>query len=415
MKLYNHIILLIILISILCYFLYQKKLKQYFTIPISKPNLNIHSSSAPLWVNQNIEKISQNLETYETIFHPSEYFSYTNRSIDNSEDYYVGFYFEITNPISDIVIGLHHTDLDKMKKPAYNVDFGMHFLPDNKIQIKEKFDPYLESEIIKGQHIIQNLSYCFHKNKKCLGTKNTFHIQNDKCFAILIDQNMINYIIVQKNDNNIPDSALLFHQSKNQFSYPLYPVILNKSQDNTIKTFKWCTSTLELPPAEYSVEYISEQKYNLIENSRGPLKQLIRPSESFSPAPIDNPEEFLFPWERKLEITEANIDLKQKILNIKVKAYNITQDLLSKMYGVNILLSVNLPEKKNKVLLIPYIPIIQKNNLVLDSNDIISMSVNISNQLSYFYAKDLRIQVVLRIGEFTSDKNIKSDYFIFNF
>ena len=417
MKLPNTIVIISLLIIILFYFQYRKQYKQHFTVPLVKPELNIHKTSSPLWINEDINKIKLDNKTFQQFFHPTEKVFYTNRSIDNSEDYYVGIYFEITDPIEDIKIGLHHTTLENLKNPISNLDFCFSFLTDNRLQIIEKVDPYQKTDMVTGQYMIQNLSYCSYKNKKCLETPNTLNIKEDKCFVIIIDQNFINYIIVKKNMfTNEVEGGLIIHQSKNKYKYPLYPVMINNKTINKIKDFKWCTSTSEVPELKYSVEFITKQKYNILEDSRMPTKPLTGYPWDVAPAPT--PEEkksILYDWERKIEVVSGNMDMVNKILNLYVKVYNINQDYIDKIYGVNILLSVDLPKKKNKNLVIPYIPYQKKNDLIINQNDIISMPVDMSHHMKYFYNKNIRVQVVLRLGEFTAEKNITSDFYILDF
>lgn len=417
MKLPINLIILSILIIILCYFQFQKKYQQHFTVPLSKPQLNIHKSNSLLWINQNIDKIKLDTKNFHKIFHPTEKVFYTNRSIDNSEDYYVGFYFEITDPIENIKIGLHHTTLENLKNPINNIDFCYNFLPDNKLQIIEKVNPYQNTDMVTGQHIIQNLSYCSYKNKKCLDTPNTLNITDDKCFVIIIDQNLINYIIVKKNKlTQEINGGLIIHQSRNNFEYPLYPVIINTKKINKIRDFKWCTSEVKLPEQEYSVEFITKQKYNYLENSRNPPQPLQGYPWDIAPAPTPvEKKSILYDWERKIEIVSGNVDMKNKKLFLYLKVYNITQDFLRKIYGVNIILSVDISSKKNKKLVIPYIPHQTKEKLNMNENNIVSLAVDMSHHLQYFYNKNIRAQVLLRLGEFTTDKNISSDFYVLDF
>ena len=417
MKLPKVLIILSILIIILFYFQFQKKYQQHFTVPLSKPQLNIHKSSSILWINEAMDKIKLDTKTFHTIFHPTEKVFYTNRSIDSSEDYYVGFYFEITEPLQDIKIGLHHTTLENLKNPINQLDFCFNFLPESKLQIIEKVNPHQKNDMITGQHLTQNLSYCFHKNKKCLETPNTINIQDEKCFAILIDQNMINYMILKKNMSTQEiKGGLLFHQSQNKFKYPLYPVIINHNKINNIKDFRWCTSEVEIPDLKYSVEFITKQKYNKLENSRNPPNPLKGYPGDIAPAPTPITEkQFLYDWERKIEILSGKVDMENKILHLYVKVYNITQDYLRKIYGVNILLSVDLPNKKHKKLIIPYIPHQKENNLIMNKNNIISMAVDMTAHLKYFYNRKIRAQVVIRLGEFTTDKNLTSNFYVLDF
>lgn len=412
MIVYKFLILLTIIIIILFYFNHKKKITQYFSVPLNKPQLNIHGTDKLLWMNQDMKKIKQDTKDFQTIFIPSNHLFYTNRSIDNNLDQYLGFYFEITEPLNNIQIGFHHAKMEDFKKPIYNIDFGFNFLNNQKLQIIEKFNPYIETEMATGQYVIQNISYCFLKNKKCLNTQNTVNINDDYNFAILIDQNMINYIIVKKHSSSdVPNSGLLLHQSKNKFTYPLYPVILNSKQENKIKKFRWCTSTLELAPTDYSVELLTKQKYNQI--GLPPKVSLNRDTDISVPAPSIPKEKISF--DREIEILHAHINNNNRVIHIIAQVKNITQKFLSNIYGVNILLSIPLKNKKHKKLLIPYIPLMTDNNMTLDNEDKLKMAVYAGDHLPYFYNRDIRIQVVLRLGEFTSIENIVSNDYIIDF
>ena len=61
---------------------------------------------------------------------------------------------------------------------------------------------------------------------------------------------------------------------------------------------------------------------------------------------------------------------------------------------------------------IQYIPLIQENDLVLDSNQVVKMSVSLADHLAYFYQKDLQVKVVFRLGEFTTTDNIHSPNYL---
>ena len=418
MNYYCEIIILVIFILLLFYFRHKKLITQHFTISSSKPKIIIQNKTQMLWINQEMKNIETNVSDFTTSFLSAETPSYTNRSINSDMDFYQGFYFKLGDNVSNLKIGLHNGKLLDFQNPISDIDFAFSFLEGNKLQITEKYNPYIENALPKGKPNIIDIDYCQNKNKTlCLETKNTIQYQPEYGFAILIHENMINYCLLNINpQTRKPESALLIHQSTNKFTYPLYPLILNTEKRNKFQEFKWCSSQVVPPPTEYSVELLNPVKYGLL--AEPPQESLNRyapqPSQTdLNPSgPAPAPEIPLFPWDRKIEILHAILYRPNKMLNIFVKAQNINSLFLERLYGVNILLSI---PKKNKNLVIPYIPLISDNNLTLDENSVINMEVYIGDHLSYFYQKDIQVKVVLRLGEFTSQENIVSNSFILKY
>ena len=88
----EYIISLLLLIIIFIYFLHQKAKKDYFSVPLTKPKLIIKTGDNLLWINKNLKKIIVDTTDFSTNFSPTNFVSYTNRSINNATDYYQGFY-----------------------------------------------------------------------------------------------------------------------------------------------------------------------------------------------------------------------------------------------------------------------------------------------------------------------------------
>ena len=101
-----------------------------------------------------------------------------------------------------------------------------------------------------------------------------------------------------------------------------------------------------------------------------------------------------------------------KILNLYVKVYNIDQQFLDRMFGVTIILSNDVSERK---LNIPYIPYIQQEKLVLGEDNDIIVNLDISKSVNFFYKKNLNVQVLFRLGQFTTQGNILSNSFKITF
>ena len=423
----TNLIALFLLIIIFIYFLHQKAKRDYFSIPLTKPKLIIKKEDNLLWINKNLNKIQIDTSNFSTRFQPTNFVSYTNRSINNSNDYYQGFYFQSMDDLNNIKIGLHHGKMQDFQKPLDKLDFAFHFQEGNKLQIEEKFNPYLDTMVSTGSHNYVDINYCHSRPKKiCQKTSNSLDIGKLQAFAILIYDNLVNYLLIQLKEEKIggdddskvrliPESSILIHQSRNKINYPLYPVILNQKNENSIKEFYWCVSAITPPPTIYSAELLNPVNYGL---------QPLPPQESLEryapePAitdltlpPAEPPAGPIYPWDRKLEILNARLDKESKMLSLFVKTINMSQTYLEKLYGVSIILSLSSKTQKNKTLTIPYIPLIQENDLVLDSNQVVKMSVSLADHLAYFYQKDLQVKVVFRLGEFTTTDNIHSPNYL---
>lgn len=411
------LIALLLLIIISIYFIYKKAKIDYFSVPLTKPNLIIKTGDNLLWINNNFKNIQIDTSNFSTKFLSTNFVSYTNRSINNSTDYYQGFYFQSLNSLSNIKIGLQNGKLQDFQTPIENLDFAFHFQEGNKLQIEEKFNPYLETLAAKGSYQYVDINYCHSRpKKKCERTRNSFDIGNTQNigFAILIFDNLVNYILIKDKENN-DKSAILIHQSRNKINYPLYPVILNQKNDNIIKEFNWCVSDIVPPPTIYNAELLNPVKYE--QESLPPQESLYRfspqPSSSdLDLTPAEPPALPIYPWDRKLEILNARLDNESKMLSLFVKTINMNQTYLDRLYGVSIILSLSTKNKKHKTLNIPYIPLIQVNDLTLDANNVVKMSLSLADHLTYFYQKDLQVKVVFRLGEFTTNDNIHSPNYL---
>lgn len=413
---YITIIVLIVLLILFFYFRNKKLLKQYFSISTTKPKVIIQKKDTLLWINPDLKNIEFNIKNLNIDFLPTSMISYTNRSINSEMDFFQGFYFKLDDNLSDLKIGLHNARLEDFQKPLTKINFCFSFISNRQFQIEETYNPYLENDSPINNQIIVNIDYCQNRNKKlCSKTKNTVKYDKDQAFVILIHENMINYILISKRGDSY--SALLLHQSTNKILYPLYPVILNTKNKNSFSDFKWCSSGLTPPPTDYSVELLNPVKYGMIPLPPQESLQRYAPQPSttdlHSDTPAPAPETQLFPWDRKIKIIHAVLNVDTKILNIFVKTFNINTLFLERLYGVNILLAI--PNKKNKNLSIPYIPVLSKNNLTLDSDNIVNMNVYVGDHLNYFYQKNIQVKVVLRLGEFTSQNNIVSESFTLDF
>ena len=393
------IIILLTIIALYIYFAYRKNYFDFFTNSISKLEINISDKNI-LWLHPHInEYLLTDEETSTPIFKKSKDTFYANQPIYESGKHQ-GFYIK-TNKLKNIKIGLHGTNLEYLKNPISNIDFGFHFNEDNTLQIIEFHNPILGNAGYTD-YITQNIDFCELEKFKSCTSKTTYQYSDKDFFGIIIHNNIVNYVLIMVKDEK--PSGILLHKSKNKIKYPVYPCIINNRTDNIIPNTPWLDSQYEeLSPTESSVEYLTKHAYNSIVEP--PQETLYNLAPTITDIPITAPApatkyDNLQPWERIIQITTAT--LYNRMLNIHLKLYNIDQTQLDNLYGVNILLTKKDTQKKLSI------PLNLESNLELNDNKI-NLELNIAGHLNYFYKKNIDIQVIFRLGEFTEEENIVSN------
>ena len=393
------IIILLTIIALYIYFAYRKHYFDFFTNSISKLEINISDKNI-LWLHPHInEYLLTDNETSMPIFKKSRDTFYANQPIYESGKHQ-GFYIK-TNKLKNIKIGLHGTNLEYLKNPISNIDFGFHFNEDNTLQIIEFHNPILGNAGYTD-YITQNIDFCELEKFKSCTSKTTYQYSDKDFFGIIIHNNIVNYVLIRVKDEK--PSGILLHKSKNKIKYPVYPCIINNITDNVIPNTPLLDSQYEeLGPIESSVEYLTKHAYNSIVEP--PQETLYNLAPTITDIPITAPApatkyDNLPPWERMIQITTAT--LYNRMLNIHLKLYNIDQTQLDNLYGVNILLTKKDTQKKLSI------PLNLESNLELNDNKI-NLELNIAGHLNYFYKKNIDIQVIFRLGEFTEEENIVSN------
>ena len=393
------ILILLTIIALYIYFAYRKHYFDFFTNSISKLEINISDKNI-LWLHPHINNyLLTDKETSTPIFKKSKDTFYANQPIYETGKHQ-GFYIK-TNKLKNIKIGLHGTNLEYLKNPISNIDFGFHFNEENTLQIIEFHNPILGNAEY-SDYITQNIDYCELETSESCTSKTTYQYSDKDFFGIIIHNNIVNYVLIRENVDK--QSAILLHKSKNKIKYPVYPCIINNRTDNIIPDTPWLDSQYEeLGPIESSVEYLTKHSYHsIVEPPQETLHDLaptITDTPSAAPAPADKYTN-LPPWERMIQITTAT--LYNRMLNIHLKLYNIDQTLLNNLYGVNILLTKKDTQKKLSI------PLNLESKLELNDNKM-NLELNIAGHLNYFYKKNIDIQVLFRLGEFTEEENIVSD------
>ena len=373
-----------------------------------KPEIQIEDNDSLLWINNKIENISIFNNFTGFSFKKSKFPYYTNKPIMHSSSYYCGYIMKINNSktLNNIKIGLHHGSLNDLQVSQNDIDFSFDFKGNNSFQIKENNNSIFNTESnFKTINSIQNIDYCSKTSeKKCLNTKNNFLYETSNHFGIIIHNDIVSYLLFNNNSTNNNSTAMIIHQSKNLPKYPIYPCIINSNNENYFTDSNWISINSN-SPSDFSIEYLNESLYKDIQL---PIKEELNEAPSFNPSPTDEDSipnfNNLLPWERKIFISNSLI--KDNVLVIYAKLYNIDQQFLDRMFGVTIIL---FNDKNQRKLNIPFIPYLKQKKLELLQNNEVIINYNLSNVINYFYKKNINVQLLFRFGEFTTEGNILSN------
>jgi len=240
-----------------------------------------------------------------------------------------------------------------------------------------------------NNYSIQNIDLCLSTElKKCLKKKNVYTYHDNELLGIMIDNDKINYISINKtmdSDNNINYIGNIIHKSIHIPNYPLKVAIYNTKNDNLIDAAYWITNSYaaDFIPNKWSVEVIDSYDYN---------KEELPPKESLSEDTEDTNNleeekeyslENLEPWDKKIFITSSEFNPETNILKLGTKT-NMTEDNIKYLKNVlvNIVLNIDGIER---TLSIPYYEYQIKPNLT-------TMEIDISKYSNY----------LLNLGEFRS-------------
>ena len=166
---------------ILVFFLlsYDKCRKEFFKSNEIQINLNFKNNI--LWLSDNLENINQ-LDK-GTLFKKTNELIYSNEKLYRNFNY-SGFIFKPDMNTKNIKIGLKNND----KK---NMSFCYHIKDNNIFEI-------LELDV-NNKTKSQNIDFCSVVNiDKCLNKKNNYKYNTDDYLGIMIDNDIVKYILILK-------------------------------------------------------------------------------------------------------------------------------------------------------------------------------------------------------------------------
>ena len=141
----------ILLISVLIYFylIYKKSIHDNFSMikEITKPKIRFDMNNIVTWLNYDMSSVNKELDT--TTFEVNTFPFYSNHTIFNEKDEFIGFFFTPSNKIKDFKIGLSNIEEDELKKSVNDLDFCYELEGDYTLRIKEKINPIMEDENLK--------------------------------------------------------------------------------------------------------------------------------------------------------------------------------------------------------------------------------------------------------------------------
>lgn len=206
----------IIILVILFLFMYSKSLSEFFYSDYNNNiEINLNLKNNILWLSDNLEDVTQ--------LNKGTFIYKTNKVVHSNENItpnfkYSGLIFKPESNLKNIKIGLKNKDKEFM---SYCFD-----IKDNKtLQIVE-------------DNTIQNINFCsIIPFKKCFMKKDIYQYNTNDFLGIIIDNNVINYLIIKENEGEFTGSII--HKSINMPVYPLQSNIINDQNDNLIEKSYW--------------------------------------------------------------------------------------------------------------------------------------------------------------------------------
>lgn len=404
--------IIFLILFLFIFLIYSKSNREYFII--DKLNIKFDRNNEILWLCKDLINIEKS--NFSTLFKKYNYPYYSN-SIINSNTIKNGIIFKPNKDCKNMFIGLSNLKNENKEKIIQNelLDFGFDLLGNNLVKVIEKVE--IENE---KKYLFQDLDYCNDPNiDKCMKSNNTYQYQNGDMLALIFHNNLIHYLIITK------ETGILIHKSKNMVNLPLNAIMINNENDNILEEYYFTSNDYNIKEDTiWSVELLPKIKYN--QEDLPKLSNLGRPGEPVVEKPIEKPNENQFEipkFERAIRIKDANID-KNNILNINSQIYNMNQKTLNTMYSIKVIITPFDENKKNnkslnnnndKSLNFDILnDNISKEIFNMDSNNKLgTIQLKLSDYVNIIYNKKLKIQLVLRRTDSTSDDlNYVSNEFI---
>lgn len=347
-----------------------------------------------LWKHKNMDNILNHIN--HTTLKKNNLPYYSNLFINNGT-IYNGYVFKPLN-CKNIKIGLG--DLN----PENKMNYGFEIINNKYFKIIELND---QDNIRESGYIVQKMDYC--SNLNVLGCSNTgkmFEYSHHDIFALSIQNNIINYILIKNYKNTEKEHSIILHRSKSLLSNnkKLYAYILNTEENNNLDNSFWITRKYsdELQNIKWSINLINQQTLDekIILGKKG---DLIRPKDEIELSPSSSEknigigkqvviEELLLNQNNKINYVDDNY------LNITLSFYNIDLNYLKTIYSIDTVINFD-----NKKIIIPnqVNTNLGKNKNIKDYQNII---INISDYINIIANKPLKIKIVLRSFKISGDK-----------
>ena len=365
---------------ILVFFLlsYDKCRKEFFKSNEIQINLNFKNNI--LWLSDNLENINQ-LDK-GTLFKKTNELIYSNEKLYRNFNY-SGFIFKPDMNTKNIKIGLKNND----KK---NMSFCYHIKDNNIFEILE-LD---ENNKTKSQ----NIDFCSVVNiDKCLNKKNNYKYNTDDYLGIMIDNDIVKYILITKKyiNNNISYIGNIIHKSVNKPVFPFQISVENKKNENFINESYWINNNT-ITNNLWSV--------NILDTSKPmdmPDKKEIVDAPTFYYEEEEEEKVYTLdnipPWDKRIFIVGYNFT--NNLLKLK-NITNLNETDIKFLKKMNINLVFNL-DNQERILKIPYQ--IENNNLTdLEINILNYQDKLINNNEFYVYIDIIRSDTI-------DEKNIISN------
>lgn len=381
----KNIFTFLIIVIILFLLMYSKSMIEFFKVTntINDIEINVNLKNNILWKTDYLDNI--------TVLNKGTFLMKNKDLITSNENItrnfkYNGFIFKPNKNLTNIKIGLKNLDNENMSH-YYNIT------QNNTFSIQELTD--------EETYETQNINFCSTTVlKKCMNKANLYNYNHNDYLGIMIQNDIVHYLIVTKNLNNndITYSANVIHKSIHTPNYPIKVFIVNEINDNMIDESYWVTNNFIGKPNKWSVNIINMDSYD---------KEALPPKESLTEK-VENKKknikeekyslEGLAPWDKKIFITDSKFDINTYGLELETIT-NMTDDNIKYLKEIFINVVFNI-DNQERILTIPY---------KTDKNLNI-IKTNLNKYQKYFEnIKDFNVYIELVRSKTNMDKNIISN------
>ena len=239
------------IVLLLIVIIYKKSFKETFDNH-NELSIKINFNKTVFFVSDNLENdITQTEKGVE--FNKTKSIIKSNGIIAGSVSEFTGFLFMMDKNVSGKI------GITNLENKGQDIDFCINILNDFTFEVSERNDDGSYSEV--------DLDYCMvQKQRICSETKNKIKLSNDKFYGIIVNNNKVNYVAMNKfinRDGRLDYVGMVLHRSKKELEYPYNIRVIPMEDKFTFKEILWTSNELNVegPSDKWIVEMPKKEEY----------------------------------------------------------------------------------------------------------------------------------------------------------